>query len=571
MWGMTLVGERAVPGGVGTDGEQMTTSGRHGRIRRVRPWWRPLSYSAATAAAITALFNPLPASASPQVPPAPGAPAVPDMGLRPQALGTLTMPGRQTSTTPASSLITTPGVVMTPLLQKIEKQRTEIDVLGEKLTRLDDDRELAGRQVATAAQKLSDAQAALIQAEQDVAAAAAAAMRDQAALPPGTLGSGLADLDALAQMQRGESETEEAASRHLTIIRAAQASALAEQATATTDQADFTKQYNTLNAEIVKRQTALQKLEQQHAAEIRASEAAQSAADLALGQGYLDGASQGRGADPRAMAALSYALAQIGDPYVWSEEGPNQFDCSGLMFAAYRSQAAGNFPLARVSRDQYYQTRGKSVDRYSLVPGDLLFFSSSTSWKGIHHVAMYAGNGMMVEAPRTRLNVRLVPVRWSRLFQATRIYGSVEGATIPTLPNPSATGTRPPATSKPPSAPASTPATSKPPSNPPPKPSSSAPPNPPSSSAPPPSSGSPSVNPNPPSSGGTSTTPSGGASGNGSSSEQTPSGGGSQAPAPSSSKSAANSPAASSSAASSSAAKSSAASASSSGSAAADD
>ena len=141
------------------------------------------------------------------------------------------------------------------------------------------------------------------------------------------------------------------------------------------------------------------------------------------------------------MAALRFALAQRGDPYVWSEEGPDKYDCSGLMFAAYRTTAAGNFPLARVSRDQYYQTRSKSVDRYSLVPGDLLFFSSSNSWTNIHHVAMYAGSGMMVEAPRTGLNVRLVPVRWSRLFQATRIYGSVEGVTEgPDLNNPPPAG-----------------------------------------------------------------------------------------------------------------------------------
>jgi cell wall-associated NlpC family hydrolase len=92
-------------------------------------------------------------------------------------------------------------------------------------------------------------------------------------------------------------------------------------------------------------------------------------------------------------------------------------------------QSSGHFQLQRVSRDQYLQTRTKVVDRYSLLPGDLLFFSYSNSWTGIHHVAMYVGNGMMVEAPRTGLDVRLTPVRWTRLFQATRVYGSVDGPT----------------------------------------------------------------------------------------------------------------------------------------------
>ena len=95
-------------------------------------------------------------------------------------------------------------------------------------------------------------------------------------------------------------------------------------------------------------------------------------------------------------------LAQRGDPYVWSEEGPDQYDCSGLMYAAYRSVG---FNLTRVSRDQYYQTRDRAVSRYSLLPGDLLFFSSSSSWTGIHHVAMYLGDNKIVEAQQSGVPV----------------------------------------------------------------------------------------------------------------------------------------------------------------------
>ena len=132
---------------------------------------------------------------------------------------------------------------------------------------------------------------------------------------------------------------------------------------------------------------------------------------------------------------------------MWSEEGPDQYDCSGLTFAAYHSVG---FPLMRVSRDQYWQTRNKVVDRYSLLPGDLLFFSYSNSWRGIHHVAMYAVKGMMIEAPRTGLNVRLVPVRWTRLFQATRVFGSVEGASDgPELGSPDPEPRSPPTTTSP--------------------------------------------------------------------------------------------------------------------------
>jgi cell wall-associated NlpC family hydrolase len=468
---------------MGTDGQI-----GHRALRR----WTPLAYSAATFAAIAMLFQPIPAAATPQIP-APGAPAVPDPGSRPAPIGTLLMPGQRSATTPTTPVVTPSGLPMSPLLAGIEKRRTEIATLGDQLIKLGEERDLALQQVTTAEQKLADVQIALMQAEKEAATAAANALRDQAALPPGAIGSGLADLDALARMQRGESATEQAATRQLTIVRAAQAAALSEKSTATARATDYAQQYTKLNATIAKKQAALQKLEQKHRDELTEAEAAESAQDRQLGARYLEGANQGRGADPRAVAAVRFALAQVGDPYVWSEEGPDQYDCSGLMYAAYRSDAAGRFPLTRVSRDQYRQTSGKVVDRYSLLPGDLLFFSSTNSWTGIHHVAMYAGDGKMVEAPRSGLNVRLVPVRWSRLFQATRIYGSVDGPTeTPDLSNPGNGGnptstppTTPPTTTKPPTTkpPTTPPTTTRPTTKPP---TSTTPPPPPTTTTPPP-------------------------------------------------------------------------------------
>ncbi|MEU8232329.1 NlpC/P60 family protein [Actinoplanes sp. NPDC048967] len=385
-----------------------------------------MAYSAATAAAIAALFNPLPASAAP--PAAPPAPAVPDAGSRPLAQGSLVLPGQQVPTTPTTTApITTPGVAMTPVMQKIEKGRTELAALGERLTKAKDEVDLTTQQAAAADQKVTQSSAAVSQARSEVANAAAAAVRDAAALPPGSIGSGLSDLDSLARINRGDSATQQAASRQLTIAETIYNAALTEQQAAQTRLTTFTADRDKLQKDVDKKSAAQQKLEQDNAAAIAAADSAQAAQDAQAGAGYLAGENAGRGADPRAMAALRFALAQRGDPYVWSEEGPDEYDCSGLMWAAYRSPGAGDFKLTRVSRDQYFQTRERVVDRYSLLPGDLLFFSSSSSWQQIHHVAMYAGNGMMVEAPRTGLNVRLVPVRWTRLFGATRIYGSIEG------------------------------------------------------------------------------------------------------------------------------------------------
>src|SRR5215213_2617113 len=78
---------------IGADGELMATDRQLAGGRGARPWWRPLAYSAASAAAIAALFNPIPAAAAPDVPPLPLSRAVPDAGSRPIPLGTLVMPG----------------------------------------------------------------------------------------------------------------------------------------------------------------------------------------------------------------------------------------------------------------------------------------------------------------------------------------------------------------------------------------------------------------------------------------------------------------------------------------------
>ena len=415
------------------DGERMATlrqsAGR--TARRVRPWWQPLALSAATTAAVAALFNPLPAFASPggvpAVPAVPEVPAVPDIGSRPVPLGTLVLPG-QNASAPATTPIAT-GPAVSPVVAQIERQRAEIATLGDQLIRLGQDRDLARQQLTAAETNLSTAQAAVNDAQLEADAAAADSFRDAAALPPGALGSGLLDLDQLAQIQRGNTATSESAARQLIIAQAALVTTQTAQASAAQRAQDLSNQYDTLNAQINTKQAALQQAELTHAGELSAAEATETASDRALGAEYLAGALQGRGADQRAVAALQYALNQRGKPYEWSAEGPGTFDCSGLMWAAYHSIGAGGYPLTRVARDQFWQTHNKIVDRYSLLPGDLLFFSSSQSWTGIHHVAMYAGNGMMVEAPRTGLNVRLVPVRWTRLFAATRIYGSVDGQT----------------------------------------------------------------------------------------------------------------------------------------------
>ncbi|MFJ2771874.1 C40 family peptidase [Streptomyces sp. NPDC087300] len=106
-------------------------------------------------------------------------------------------------------------------------------------------------------------------------------------------------------------------------------------------------------------------------------------------------------------AAISYAMAHLGDPYVWGGNGPHGWDCSGLVMAAYR-QAGVSLP--RVADAQYRATR--SISRGELRRGDLVFWSSNGSSSGIHHVAIYLGGGQYLEAPRPGKNVRVSSFAW---------------------------------------------------------------------------------------------------------------------------------------------------------------
>jgi cell wall-associated NlpC family hydrolase len=93
-------------------------------------------------------------------------------------------------------------------------------------------------------------------------------------------------------------------------------------------------------------------------------------------------------ASGRAAAAVQYALAQVGDAYVYGAAGPNAFDCSGLTMMAW---AQAGVALPHSSSAQFGS--GPHVASGDLQPGDLVFYYSPIS-----HVGIYIGNGMIVHA-----------------------------------------------------------------------------------------------------------------------------------------------------------------------------
>ena len=101
-----------------------------------------------------------------------------------------------------------------------------------------------------------------------------------------------------------------------------------------------------------------------------------------------------------AGAAVSYAMAQVGDAYVYGAAGPSAFDCSGLTMMAW---AAAGVSLPHSSTAQY--SSGPHIAQGDLAPGDLVFYYSPIS-----HVGMYIGNGMIVHAANPGSGVTTAPL-----------------------------------------------------------------------------------------------------------------------------------------------------------------
>ena len=111
------------------------------------------------------------------------------------------------------------------------------------------------------------------------------------------------------------------------------------------------------------------------------------------------GRSSTRATEAMRIAAVAYSAKQVnaGKKYVWGSEGPNTFDCSGLIYAAYKSAGLGWPNWDRLNSSLYWVAT-KRVPLSELVPGDLLFYSYKGTVSTIHHMSIYAGDGMMWEA-----------------------------------------------------------------------------------------------------------------------------------------------------------------------------
>jgi hypothetical protein len=121
-------------------------------------------------------------------------------------------------------------------------------------------------------------------------------------------------------------------------------------------------------------------------------------------------------------AFLTAALSRVGLPYVWGGAGPKVFDCSGLVQWSMRQ---AGLVMPRVADDQA-QT-GPRIPLSDLEPGDLLFYHTDpTAPQYISHVAIYLGDGLMLQAPEPGMDVEVVPAIFTGGFAgAVRVYPRV--------------------------------------------------------------------------------------------------------------------------------------------------
>ncbi|MFK4098528.1 NlpC/P60 family protein [Streptomyces sp. NPDC019531] len=110
------------------------------------------------------------------------------------------------------------------------------------------------------------------------------------------------------------------------------------------------------------------------------------------------------------VRALRYAERQLGKPYEWGAEGPKTYDCSGLTSQAW---AHAGTPIPRTSQEQW--ARLPRIELKDLRPGDLvLYFPKAT------HVAIYLGEGRVIEAPRAGEKIKVSPIAVHPLLGAVR-------------------------------------------------------------------------------------------------------------------------------------------------------
>lgn len=359
---------------------------------------------------------------------------VPDPGSRPAPEGELRLPD-------GSYAAPAPKPREGPLAAEIAELELKI---GQVATELDTLMPEAG----PAASAVGMAEVAWQAAAEELAAAEAAfeeevgeAYRENSGVPEVLFGQRLRDITAHAPINGVDSAIgAEAAARRLLQARRDEevtATALAEARSA---EQTLAEDIDELEGELAGLEDELVDLVDRNADRLADQRREEEAAEQERADEYpaiepVGGLLPGRAA----RRAVAEALKHLGKPYQWGAEGPDRFDCSGLILYSYRKAGVNRLP--RVAADQYHATRDRTVARSvavaqrGLLPGDLIFYSPNAfDYRSIGHVVMYIGNGRVVQAPSAGDVVKISPIWWSNFFAATRVVDAVPDPNAPEPP-----------------------------------------------------------------------------------------------------------------------------------------
>jgi cell wall-associated NlpC family hydrolase len=215
---------------------------------------------------------------------------------------------------------------------------------------------------------------------------------------PGLYLSAAGSLEAVTRQKTADLKKFSVATQRLTATSLTVADKLAMVKAA---EAKFTRQLALANSKLKEAEDLLAKLtaaERERLAKLNNDE------EDADQQKSLSDAEKYSGVSGRGGTAIKYALAQIGDKYVFGADGLTYWDCSGLTMRAF---GAAGVSLPHSSRAQYRY--GKAIARKDLQPGDLVFFG-----KPISHVAIYLGPDRMLHAPRSGSRVKIANMNMGR-------------------------------------------------------------------------------------------------------------------------------------------------------------
>jgi len=283
---------------------------------------------------------------------------------------------------------------------RINQLTTQFDMVSEQLDQASQQLSAAQSKLSQVRVRLSHASAQFETAQANVAQTAAAAFEDTGAMSvAGVLTSG----DPSVVLQQGSLLTELSGSRNAEteqlLTDAGQLAGVEQQAQRTESgiaalRSQLAARKNSLGTLISTEKATLASLTvpQQQTVQSNSIGANGSSAP----QQYTGPASG------QAGKAVAFAYAQLGKPYQWGATGPGSYDCSGLTQAAWA--AAG----VAIPRDTYEQWAAlPHIATSAIQPGDLLYYD------GVGHVAMYVGDGYIIDAPQTGEDVEKIPMNTS--------------------------------------------------------------------------------------------------------------------------------------------------------------